>query len=321
MQKIFKLIITLLLVLSISGCGLLNGDIYILFTSDVHSNINGNITYAQLKAYKNRLEKETKNVVLVDGGDFSNTGSHMEGEIIGDTSKGLAIVEIMNEVGYDFATIGNHEFDYGFSALKDMIDTAKFQVICANVDYIGNNEDPFEKVKPYEIKKCGSKKIAFIGVTSPTAILKGDDERNDVSEDGKVAVDLHGDPRDEDDDGSKLCAYMQEIINEARSKADYVVVISHLGNNSNEILSSYDLITYTNGIDLLLDGHAHNTLNEKRLNNQGEEVQFLSTGTELNTVGIVKIARDGTLTADYIYGIDEVDVKTQNKIDEIVSKY
>lgn len=315
MKKVLITLLTLSLIICLSGCFFVKKDIYILYTSDVHSNVTGQINYANLKAYKDKLKKEGNYVSLIDGGDFS------DGTFLGDNSKGSAIVELMNLVGYDYSTIGNHEFYFGLDNLKENIDNAKFKVLCANVKYTGNNKDPFIKVSSYDIKKYGSVKIAYIGITTATALQRSLEEEKKLEEDGKIVVDLYADPDDPEDDGSKLCAYMQDIINSVRNDVDYVVIISHLGSNDNQILSSHDLITYTNGIDLLLDGHAHNVINDTVANNQGEQIPFLSVGSDFERVGQVRISKDGSITTDYIESINVVDSKIQNRINELVNEY
>ena len=83
-----------------------NGDIYILFTSDVHCGVNRGFGYAGLKRVKDTLEEKGYETILVDDGDS------IQGEEIGTLSKGETIVDPMNEIGYDVAIPGNHEFDY-----------------------------------------------------------------------------------------------------------------------------------------------------------------------------------------------------------------
>lgn len=315
MKKIISLFAILLICVSLTGCGLVKDDIYILVTGDVHGNLTNVMNYANLKAYEKELKKETEYVALVDAGDYS------EGSNWANNSKGSAIIDLMNDTGYDVATLGNHEFDFDLEQLKENIDNSKFDVVCANVEYTGDGSNPFENVKPYVIKNYGGTKIAFIGVTSVNAMLEKDVDREHISENGQIVVDMYGDPNNPEDDGTELCNHIQDVVNEVRDKVDYVIVISHLGTNKGQLLNSLGLIRYTNGIDLVIDGHAHNSINELKSNKDEEMVPIISTGTEFIEVGLIKINLDGTIETSYIDSMNVIDTSLQEKIDNYRVQY
>ena len=104
----------------------LTKDVVVLFTSDVHCGIDQGWGYAGVANMRNSLQADN-HVVLVDDGDA------IQGETIGTLTKGSAIIELMNEAGYDLATPGNHEFDYGYAQLAENMKAAKFKVLCADV--------------------------------------------------------------------------------------------------------------------------------------------------------------------------------------------
>lgn len=110
-----------------------SNDIVILYTNDVHCAVDDNIGYAGLAAYKKEMQAAYNYVALVDCGDS------VQGDVIGTLSKGEYLVDIMNEVGYDFASFGNHEFDYTLPQLQKLIDKAKYQYLCCNLTYTGKD--------------------------------------------------------------------------------------------------------------------------------------------------------------------------------------
>ena len=121
-MKKFICLLTLLLFL-LTGCNSKperTKDIVVLFTGDVHCAVEENIGYASLKAYKDKLIEEGKEVILID------TGDAIQGGMIGSYSKGRSIIEIMNELGYNAMTVGNHEFDYSVENLIELKDYAQF---------------------------------------------------------------------------------------------------------------------------------------------------------------------------------------------------
>ena len=108
-----------------------SNDIVILHTNDVHCGVNDGLGYAGVAAYKADMEQTHNFVTLVDCGDA------VQGAPIGLLSAGSYLVDIMNEVGYDFATFGNHEFDYKLPRLAELTKLAKYQYLSCNFKYIG----------------------------------------------------------------------------------------------------------------------------------------------------------------------------------------
>ena len=258
-------------------------DVVVLYTNDVHCGIDENIGYAGLAAYKKAFAKAGYDVLLVDNGDA------IQGGPVGTLSKGEYIIDIMNEVGYDVATIGNHEFDYGMDQFMALREKAKFPYVSANfTDLEGKTI-----LDPFVIKEAGGRKIAFVGASTPETFTKSTPTFFQ-NEKGEYIYDFC-----EGEDGKRLYAAVQKAVDDAREAgAEYVVVLAHLGTDGSSVpYTSSDLIVNTNGIDAVLDGHSHSTIEQEVVKNKdGEEVLLTSTGTKLAAVGALTIAADGTLS-------------------------
>ncbi len=286
-------------------------DIVILYTNDVHCGIEENIGYASLVAYKESVEEKTPYVTLVDCGDA------IQGEFIGLTSEGSYIVDIMNEVGYDFAVLGNHEFDYGMERLSELIKLSDAIYLGCNIQYTGENENKLQDIKPYDIVKYGKTKVAFIGVTTPESISSSTPTYFMENEEYVYSF-LSG------ENGEKLYTCVQNYVDECRKQgADYVIVLAHLGDGEEYApYSSNDLVKATEGIDVVLDAHAHSVLpSQIEENKLGEEVLISSTGTKLANIGQLVISADGSISTELISEYAPKDEKTEIFIDSIQATY
>lgn len=272
-------------------------DIIILYTNDIHSAIDENIGLAGVAAYKQKMQQETPFVTLVDCGDS------IQGSYLSAASQGLVIIDAMNEVGYDYRILGNHEFDYRLSGVKNIIDESKALYLNCNIVYTGSGTDIFEKTSPYAIKDYGETKIGFVGVTTPNTVSSSTPSYF-KDPDGNYIVRFDG----ADPDGFYHC--VQRAVDECRSKgADYVVVLGHLGNYEEEgEYRSTELIAHTTGIDVLLDAHSHAVIDcETVCDLKGKPVILSSTGTALEHIGKLTIAPDGTITTENITDFEEKD--------------
>ena len=258
-----------------------NGDIYILFTSDVHCGVDQGFGYAGLAQVRAQLEAQGYEVLLVDDGDA------IQGEPIGTLSKGESIIDLMNALHYDVAIPGNHEFDYTVEGFLALTEKAEFPYISCN--FTKNGELVFPS---YVIKEVAGKKIAFVGVTTPQTLISStpkyfqDDEGNYI----------YGFTQDES--GEALYAAVQTAVDAARAEgADYVYVMAHLGMEEECRPWTYaDVLSHTNGIDVLLDGHQHDTEQVVMKNKDGEDVVRSACGTKLHCIGYSHIsAEDGSV--------------------------
>ncbi|MBR2604088.1 MAG: bifunctional metallophosphatase/5'-nucleotidase [Clostridia bacterium] len=279
-------------------------EIVILYTNDVHCGIVDGLGYAGVARVKAAFEAAGKEVILVDNGDAT------QGDVIGTLSKGEAIVELMNAVGYDVATIGNHEFDYGMEQFNKNVSLAKFQYVCCNF----LNDKGEAVLKPYTIVEKAGKKIAFVGIDTPEAFTKSTPVYFQDGEGNYIFSFCEG------NNGQDLYDKVQETVDAARAEgADYVIVLAHLGiDYQSAPWMSTDVITNTTGIDAVLDGHSHSVIAGDAVKNKdGENVILTSTGTKLDNVGIFTIDGEGKMSsmlldADAIKFMDAVGALTED---------
>ena len=235
----------------------LDGKTVILHTNDVHGSIE---LYAKVAAMKDDYEAQGAQVILADAGDYS------QGTVYVSVNKGKDAVTMMNAAGYDVATIGNHEFDYGYAQLKSNLDSAVFKVVCANV-----LQDGSPVFDAYTMINKGGVQVAFVGLETPEAQTKA----NPALIQGLTFL-----------AGDEMYDAVQTQVDAARTAgADIVIVLSHLGvDSSSEPNTSYDLYKKVNGIDFIIDGHSHTVMTKGP---EGEPIQ--STGTALNNIGVITI--------------------------------
>ena len=273
-----------------------NGDIFVLYTSDVHCGIDQGFGYGGLSQLRGSLEAQGYTTLLVDNGDA------IQGDVIGTVTKGESIIQLMNAVGYDIAIPGNHEFDYGMENFLSLVEKADFPYISCNFRREGS--DVFA---PYVIREAAGKRIAFVGVTTPTTITSST-PKYFQNEQGEFLYDFCQDPT-----GEELYAAVQEAVDSARDQgADYVLVMGHIGNEESCSPWTYaDIISHTEGIDVFLDGHSHDTNQVVMKNKNGESVIRTACGTKLAAVGWVKIPADGSgITADIYTWNNDVSIPT-----------
>ena len=261
-------------------------EIVILYTNDVHCGVTDGMGYVGVARVKAALEAAGKEVILVDNGDA------VQGDVIGTLSKGEAIVELMNDVGYDVAVIGNHEFDYGMEQFKKNVSLAKFQYVCCNFIDLSTGES---YLKPYTIIEKAGKKIAFVGIDTPESFTKSTPKYFQDAEGNYIYSFCEG------NNGQDLFDKVQANVDAARAEgADYVIALAHLGiDYQSEPWTASKVIENTTGIDVMLDGHSHTDFKRDIgqdsilvKNKDGNEVIHTSTGTKLANVGILTIAGD-----------------------------
>ena len=254
------------------------GEIYVLFTSDVHCGVDQGFGYAGLSQIRNNLESEGYLTLLVDDGDS------IQGEPVGTLTKGEAMINLMNDMKYDVAIPGNHEFDYGMERFLELTKMADFPYISCNFNKEG--ELIFD---PYVIKEIGGRKIGFVGVTTPTSIKTSTPSyfQNDKGEY------IYGFLQDKD--GTALYEAVQKAVDDVRAEgADLVYVMGHLGNEDECKPWTYaEVIENTTGIDVFLDGHSHDSDQVTVKNKDGEDVIRLAIGTKLESIGYTHINADG----------------------------
>ena len=258
-----------------------NGDIILLFTSDVHCGIDQGFGYAGLQQVREYLLSQGYDVILVDDGD------NIQGEPIGTMTKGETLVDLMNAMGYSVAIPGNHEFDYGMKQFLSIAEKADFPYISCNFNYKGKLV--FE---PYVIRELAGKKIAFVGVTTPKTLVTSTPSYFQ-DENGEVVYGFL-----QDDTGEAVYNAVQSAVDSARAEgADYVIVMGHLGNEAECAPWTYgDVIANTSGIDVFLDGHSHDTDQVVVKNKDGKDVPRSACGTKMACIGWCRIGADGAIS-------------------------
>ena len=284
-------------------------DLVILYTNDIHCSIDNPLGYAQLAAYRTKLTEEGKDVLIVDAGDY------VQGAPIGTVSKGEYLIDVMNEVHYDVATVGNHEFDYGFAQFKKYINKAQFPIVCCNLIDERSGE---QVLPPYQMFEFPGRKVAFVGVTTPGTLSSS----NPGSFKDSAGNLIYGFCQDET--GDALYNQVQESVDAARADgADIVILLSHLGiDASTSPWMSTEVITNTTGIDAVIDGHSHSVVASEQVKNKdGKTVILTQTGSQFANIGSMTISRIGSIKAELMDSYEEKDEEVQSFIDDIKSDF
>lgn len=254
--------------------------IVILYENDVHCAVEG---YARLAGQRDAELQQTPYVSVVSCGDFA------QGNTVGSLTRGEAVVRIMNAVGYDYLTVGNHEFDYTVPQMEHLSQMLTGKTLCCNFSRL--TADGEQDLYPaYEVKNYGGTKVAFVGVATPST-FRSSTPTYFIDDDGNLLYDFH-----QNDTYERV----QQAVDEARGKgAKIVIVLSHLGDDPEQAYSR-GLIAATHGIDIVLDGHAHHLLNERLANDKGDSVTLASTATKFAYIGRLTIDTDNRLTNELL---------------------
>lgn len=266
-------------------------DVTILYTNDVHTYIDKQspkLTYAAIADLKQSYQNAGKDVLLVDAGD------HVQGTAYGSMDEGASIIKLMNAAGYDAATPGNHEFDYGMARAKDIMKEADFPYLSCNWVDLRTGLRVLPSVKVFV---RGGRRIAFVGVTTPETFTKSTPAYFMDKAQRKYIYDIQG-----GDDGKKLYDAVQKAIDKAKLLADVVIGLGHLGvDPSSSPWTSEEVIAHTSGFDAFIDGHSHTVMENKQVKDaSGKDVTLTQTGSYFANVGEMTIAADGTITTKLI---------------------
>lgn len=266
-------------------------DVTILYTNDVHTYIDKQspkLTYAAIADMKQSYQNAGKDVLLVDAGD------HVQGTAYGSMDEGASIIKLMNAAGYDVATPGNHEFDYGMDRAKAIMKEADFPYLSCNWVDLRTTLRVLPSVKVFV---RGGRRIAFVGVTTPETFTKSTPAYFMDKAQRKYIYDIQG-----GEDGKKLYDAVQKAIDKAKLLADVVIGLGHLGvDPSSSPWTSEEVIAHTSGFDAFIDGHSHTVMENKQVQDaSGKAVTLTQTGSYFANVGEMTIAADGTITTKLI---------------------
>ena len=256
-------------------------SIVILSDNDVHCSIDGYTRLAGL--YDAIAASDTAWAASVSCGDY------LQGGNAGALSRGQYIVDVMKAVGFDAVTLGNHEFDYGMDRMQELMPQIGAPVLSANLYKYGSSEPCFPS---YTIRDYGSRRVAFVGVTTPESMIG--ESYSFYDNDGNQTYDLRTDD---------VIRLVQAAVDDARGEgADYVIILSHLGEEQPALgITSHQLIAGTRGIDAVLDGHSHSVVpGDLVANLDGKLVPVSQTGTQFANVGKLVISTDGRISTSLV---------------------
>ena len=297
MRKILALVLAMALC-----CGLFSGvsaeeakqDVVILYTNDVHTYIDNPLSYDVIAGIKAELEKiyGQGNVLLADAGD------HVQGTAYGSMDKGDTILALMNAAGYDIATLGNHEFDYGMEKALANVQAAAFPYVSCNF-YHEENGVPGEPVleASHIFETAGGLKVAFVGITTPETFTKSTPAYFQ-DENGSYIYGISG-----GEDGAALAADVQKAIDAVADNADVIIGLGHLGDDpASQPWTSEETIARVSGLDAFIDGHSHSSVIGKEVSGKdGQAVLLTQTGEYFDAIGMMVISGEtGAITTDLI---------------------
>ena len=273
-------------------------EVTILYTNDVHTYIDKQapeLTYAAIAALKQSYQNAGKKVLLVDAGD------HVQGTAYGSMDEGASIIELMNAAGYDVATPGNHEFDYGMDRAKELMRDADFPYLSCNWVDLRTNLRVLPEIKVFV---RGGVRIAFVGITTPETFTKSTPAYFMNKAQTKYIYDILG-----GEDGQKLYSAVQKAVDKAKCLADVVIGLGHLGvDPSSSPWTSEEVIAHTTGFDAFIDGHSHTVMENKQVADaSGRLVTLTQTGSYFANVGEMTIAPDGTISTRLVSTYDQED--------------
>lgn len=318
MKQSAKILGLMSLILGLSACSVLEPkdgeyELTLVHVNDIHGRAKegkyDGVGLARVATIAKALKQDENNgeVLLLDAGDT------LHGTTFATLTKGESMVEVLNASGFDYMTLGNHDFNYGTERLKELISLGKYKTLAANVI---DKRTGRPLATSYDIKKIDGKKVGFFGLSTPETYYK----TNPKNVENIKFVDP--------------IKTAKQIVSEMKKKGvKFIVVITHLGEDSSteKRYQSIGLAEAVPGIDLIIDGHSHTELTEKKVVNG---VTIVQTGEYAKNVGVVKVdldklknkneAIDYTLyTKDIILKGDnpvQEDILVKSKIDEISKK-
>ena len=275
-----------------------SGKTVIIHSNDVHGAIDG---YAYMAKCAQQVRDLGGEVILADAGDFSQGAPYVS------LSQGHTAIEMMNAVGYDIATLGNHEFDFGYDKLMENLKDANFPVISANVYKDGKLILPATA-----ILERGGLKIGFFGMETPETATKVNPS---------LISGISFSPFEQ------LYEAAQSAVDSLKAEGvDLIIGLWHLGIDDESASNGYrssDVYEKVEGIDFVIDAHSHTVMTE-----DGDNNPIQSTGTRFATIGAViidnatgKIVDHYLLPTQYLKKDDDVDATAQEIISAVDEEY
>lgn len=270
--------------------------ITILHTNDVHARVEegkyDGMGFAKISTLVSQYEEKNPNTLLLDAGDI------FHGKTIATLVEGESIAEIMNLIGYDAMVAGNHDFNYGYERLLELDEIANFPILGANI----RKEDDTQLLSPYTIIEVDGIEVGIFGLASPETTYK----THPKNVEGLTFTD----PVKE----------AETIVSELEGKTDVIIALSHLGMDESSEYTSIRVAEEVEGIDLIVDGHSHTTLEEGKL--VGDTL-IVSAGEYGKNLGVVDLTfENGNLvnkTASLVTKAEAENVEEDPKVLDFVN--
>jgi 5'-nucleotidase/UDP-sugar diphosphatase len=246
----------------------LANKLQIVHFNDIHSRVEESSTsigYAKISTIIKELKAANPNTLVIDGGDT------FHGQTIANLVEGESIVDIMNAIGVDAMVTGNHDYNYGSERLSELAGMTNFPILAANV----YKEDGTRLLEAYTVETVGDVKVGLFGLATPETLFK-------THPDNVKGLDFK-DPVEE----------AKKIVAELQGKADVIIAIAHLGLDESSVDTSREVAQQVTGIDLIIDGHSHTTLNNGLYIG---DTLIAQTGEYSNNVGVVELTLDNDNT-------------------------
>ncbi len=253
MKKLFRILLLTAVISTVAACTPRERTLVILSTNDMHAKIQ---RFPQLAAAVEACRDTAQLVLLVDAGDRW-TGNAFVDKV---PAPGKPIVELMNRLGYDVVTVGNHEFDHGQAYLGRMLDSMDFEVVAVNVV---SDTATFPQLPPYAIVKRGGVRIGIVG-----AVTNYEGPGHPAGNKSSFVGLTFPDPQ------AEAMKYAAEL----RPKVDVLILLSHMGDDRD-----MELLNKTQLFDLAIGGHTHVVLdtlvNGTLLTQTGKNLQNVGVST------------------------------------------
>jgi 5'-nucleotidase len=273
----------------------LAGYTVILHTNDTHSRAvtnssSGYMGFTAVSALKQSFIEAGAEVILLDAGDT------LHGLPFANLMNGESIVEIMNLIGYDAMTPGNHDFNYGTKTLLALADKMDFPLISSNIANKSNGSDFLED--HIMIDRNGVK-YGIFGLSTPETAYKTNP--NNVTE-----IEFT-DP---------VTAATKEVAELKAEGAEVIIALSHLGTDVSSEVTSTLVAEKVDGIDLIVDGHSHSVYDTGL---SVEDTLIVSTGDYISNIGVVLIDSTGKMEVDLVNATEFT--QTDAAVDELIATY
>ena len=298
MKKVLSLVLVVLLILS-SFSFVFAEDaetvkITVIHTNDTHSRLigtNTEIGFAKIATLIKEAKEANPNTLVLDAGDT------LHGMPIVNISKGENAIKVLEAAGYDYMTLGNHDFNYGKERLFELRDMSQVGMLSANI-VDENGEYIFT---PYVIEEVGDVKVGIYGLSTPDTVI--------LTNPNNVVGLVFKDPIE----------VSKEMVEELEDKTDVIIALAHLGLDESSTLTSKALAQEVEGIDLIIDGHSHSMLEAGQLENNTLIVQTKNYGQNLGYVDIEILEGEVTgITARLLAAADTADVVPDPDLQKII---